>query len=66
MAQLSFVASVVMGALIQFRRGLLPYGGKVILAALQPAVLESFRAARLLDLFESADSVDQAFGHLPS
>ncbi len=61
MEQLVLVASVVMGALIRFRRGQLMHGGKVILAALQPSVLEAFRAARLLELFESADSVDQAF-----
>ena len=63
MEQLAFVASVVMGALVRFRRSQLHHGGKVILAALQPSVQESFRAARLLELFESADSVDQAFSH---
>src|SRR5215471_1060101 len=63
MEQLAFVASVVMGALLRFRRSQKVHGGKVILAALQPSVLESFRAARLLELFESADSVDQAFSH---
>jgi anti-anti-sigma factor len=63
MEQLAFVASVVMGTLVKFRRGQLHHGGKVILAALQPSVLESFWAARLLELFESADSVDQAFSH---
>jgi anti-anti-sigma factor len=64
MEQLMFVASVVMGALIRFRRNQILHGGKVVLAALQPSVLESFRAARLLDLFEAADSVDQAFGRM--
>src|SRR5262249_32051577 len=61
MEQLAFVASVVMGALVRFRRSQLHHGGKVILAALQPSVLESLRVARLLELFESADTVDQAF-----
>jgi anti-anti-sigma factor len=61
LGELGFVASVVMGALVHFRRGQVLHGGKVILAALQPNVLEAFRSARLLDLFESVDSVDQAF-----
>jgi anti-anti-sigma factor len=63
MEQLAFVASVVMGALVSFRRSQKIHGGKVILAALQPTVLDSFQAARLLELFESADTVDKAFSY---
>src|SRR6516164_6647098 len=66
MEQLAFVASVVMGALVRFRRSQIVHGGKVVLAALQPSVLESFQAARLLELFESADTVDQALSNAAS
>src|SRR5262245_47747865 len=60
LAQLAFVASLFMGALVSFRRGLERHGGTVKLAAPQPSVLEAFQRARLDQLFEFSESVDQA------
>jgi anti-anti-sigma factor len=60
MAQLAFVASLFMGALVSFRRGLVRHGGRVKLAASQPCVLEAFQRSRLDELFEFVESVDQA------
>ena len=60
LAQLVFVASLVMGALVTFRRGVVRNGGKVKLAGLKPDVLEAFRTARLDELFEISESVDDA------
>jgi len=59
MSQLSFCSSLGMGAMVSFRRGLIHHGGRVVLCALQPLVLESFQRARLHDLFEIRGSMDE-------
>ena len=56
----SFCSSLGMGALVSFRRGLVQRGGKVVLCALQPGVLEAFKRARLHDLFQISPTVEDA------
>jgi anti-anti-sigma factor len=58
LAKLAYVASLAMGMLVNFRRGLARNGGQVKLAAVPPLVLESFRAARLDELFEITETVN--------
>src|SRR5262245_57992251 len=60
LAELAYVASLFMGAIVSFRRGLVRHGGKVRLAAPQACVLEAFQRARLDEMFEFAESVDHA------
>ena|SRR5215471_282038 len=60
LAGLSFVASLFMGALVGFRRGIVRNGGQVRLAAMQPNVESAFRAARLEELFAIVPTVDAA------
>jgi anti-anti-sigma factor len=61
LAELTFVASLVLGALVNFRRALARHGGQVKLAALQPAVRETFETAGLLALFDASETVAEAF-----
>jgi anti-anti-sigma factor len=60
LAGLTFVASLVLGALVSFRRALARHGGKVTPAGLQPAVKEVFHAAGLLALFPVSETVAEA------
>jgi stage II sporulation protein AA (anti-sigma F factor antagonist) len=62
LAGLTFVASLVLGALVSFRRALAHHGGKVKLAGLQPAVKETFHTAGLLSLFQVSETVAEALG----
>ena len=58
----SFIASLGLGLLTQFQRGIERRGGKVRFAALQPNVRELIENARLHELFQLHDTVDQALG----
>jgi len=60
LAELAFVASLVLSVLVGFRRAAARHGGQVKLAALQPGVRETFEAAGLLALFQVAGTVDEA------
>jgi anti-anti-sigma factor len=55
LAELQFMASLFLGTLVNFRRGIAYYGGKVQLAALRPNILEVLQISRLLELFELVD-----------
>jgi len=52
MAELTFVASLFLGLLVNFRRGLIKHGTKVQLAGVRPNVLDVLRTTRLEELFE--------------
>ncbi len=54
-SELRFIASLGLGVLVEFRRGLLRTGGRLKLTGLRPHVLEAFRRARLDDLFDICD-----------
>jgi anti-anti-sigma factor len=60
LAGLEFAASLFMGTLVSFRRGIVRNGGQVRLAALQSNVEEAFRIARLDDLFAMMATVEAA------
>ena len=60
MAQLSFVSSLGMGALVSFRRSVTNKGGQVRLANVPPMIRDGFRRARLDLLFPMFDTVDAA------
>ena len=61
LAELTLIASLLLGVLLYFRRALARHGGHVKLAALQPAVRETFETAGLLALFEASETVAEAF-----
>ena len=60
LAGLTFISSLGMGALMEFRRGATRQGGQVKLAAVQPTVLEAFKAAGLDQVFPIAESAEAA------
>jgi anti-anti-sigma factor len=62
MSELSFISSMGMGTLVNFRKGVEKCGGTVKIAALQPLLAEAFRRARLTEMFEIVESVDAALG----
>jgi anti-sigma B factor antagonist len=62
LTDLAFISSMGMGTLVNFRNGVGKAGGTVKLAALKPLLTESFRRARLTEMFEIHDSVDAAIG----
>lgn len=51
LAELRFIASMALGMLVEFRRAVLRFGGRLRLVDLRPHVAEVFRRARLDDLF---------------
>src|SRR5262249_45089217 len=65
MAGIGFAASLFMGALVAFRRGIVRNGGQVRLAALQPNVEAAFRTARLGELFPILATVQAALEREP-
>jgi anti-anti-sigma factor len=60
LAGLSFAASLFLGTLVAFRRGVVRQGGRVKLAAPTAPLLEALISTRLIDLFEVADSAAAA------
>jgi anti-sigma B factor antagonist len=60
LSRVSVMGSCVMGSLVGFRRDVASGGGVVNLAAVPPAVRESFRRAMLDRLFKIYDSVQAA------
>lgn len=60
LSELDFIASLGMGALMAFRKGIVRTGGIVRLAAAKPQVLDSFKRAALKELFNTCDTVDEA------
>jgi len=63
LAGIAFAASLFMGALVSFRRGVVRNGGQVRLAAMQPKVESAFRSARLEELFPILSTVQAALEH---
>jgi anti-anti-sigma factor len=60
LSELDFIASLGMGALMAFRKGVVRAGGAVRIAAAKPAVLDSFKRAALKELFNTCTTVDEA------
>jgi anti-sigma B factor antagonist len=60
LAGLTFCSSLGMGCVVSLRRSLDRVGSKTRLAALQPDVLDSFKRAVILQLFEVFPTVDEA------
>jgi anti-sigma B factor antagonist len=60
LSQLDFVTSAVLGKFITLHRRLHRQGGALVLCSLQPNLRETLRASRLLDYFQTADSVESA------
>ncbi|HWY85307.1 MAG TPA: STAS domain-containing protein [Gemmataceae bacterium] len=52
MAELGFVASLFLGLLVNFRRGLAKHGTKIQMAGVRPNIRETFQVTRLDELFE--------------
>ena len=65
MSGFSFCSSLGMGVLVSFRRGIVHAGGRIVLCAMRPDVLDSFRRAKLHDLFEVCDSLQNIPGFVP-
>jgi anti-sigma B factor antagonist len=60
LAGLSFCSSLGMGCLVTLRRSLARTDSKARLAALQPDVMDAFKRAVILPLFEVFPTVDEA------
>ena len=57
---LTFITSLAMGALVEYRRGVLRHGGQVRLAGLNPSLQEAFVHSGLGALMPIHETVDQA------
>jgi anti-sigma B factor antagonist len=66
LTDLTFISSMGMGTLVNFRNGVGKVGGTVKLAALKPLLAEAFRRARLTEMFEICESVDAAMTSKPT
>lgn len=62
LSELTFCSSLGMGSLMAFRRDITRCGSRLVLAAIQPLVKESFQRACLLPMFEVHDTLDHALG----
>ena len=60
LSHLDFVTSSVLGKFITLHRRLRRQGGAMALCRLQPNVRETLRASRLLDYFQTAETVEAA------
>jgi anti-anti-sigma factor len=60
MAGVSYIASMGIGALVKFRNELSHSGGRVVFAALRPLVLDTFKHAGLLRVFQAYPTIEDA------
>ena len=60
LSQLDYITSSVLGKFITLHRRLHRQGGTLVLCGIQSNVRESLRASRLLDYFQTADTIDAA------
>jgi len=60
LSPLDYVTSSVLGKFITLHRRLHRQGGALVLCGLQPNVRETLRASRLLDYFQTTDTVEAA------
>ncbi|MCX7418206.1 MAG: STAS domain-containing protein [Planctomycetia bacterium] len=56
----NLVSSLGMGAIMELRRGMVRFNGKVILMGMKPIVRECFRLSGLLGLFGVAETLEEA------
>src|SRR5262249_51849577 len=62
----TFIASLGLGEMMQFQRGLKRHGGEVRLVGLQPVVRDMITKCRLDSVLIMADSLDDALAALPA
>ncbi len=60
LAGLTFISSICMGSLMQFRRGCVAWGGRVTFAAVNDPVITALRHARLDALIAIMPTVEAA------
>lgn len=65
LAGMSYIASMGIGALVKFRNEIAHAGGRVVLAAMRPLVLDTFKHAGLLRVFQTYPTVDDAVRSAP-
>ncbi len=58
--ELEYIASMALAELIQFRRDLQTYGGRLRLAGARENIAEVFRQTRLMEIFPMFDDPDAA------
>jgi anti-anti-sigma regulatory factor len=56
MTELQVVASLFLGLLVNFRRGLVAQGSRIQMAGVRPNIRELFQVTRLEELFEFVSS----------
>lgn len=56
----NLVSSLGMGAIMELRRGMVRFNGKVILLGMKPIVRECFNLSGLLGLFGVAETLEEA------
>jgi anti-sigma B factor antagonist len=68
LAGMSYIASMGIGALVRFRNDISHAGGHVVFAALRPLVLDTFKHAGLLRVFQVFPTVEDAIrlGSVPA
>lgn len=59
LAELQFVASLFLGLLVNFRKGIVYQGGRIQMAAVQPNIRDILKVTRLEELFEFVESAPQ-------
>ena len=65
LSELFFAASLFLGSLVNFRRGITYGGGKVQLAGVQPGIRELFQTSGLEGLFEFIATAPEASAPSP-
>jgi anti-anti-sigma factor len=60
LSALTSLCSLAMGALVRLRRDLNRWGGRVLIAGVQPGVYEALQVAALISLFEFYTTVEEA------
>jgi anti-anti-sigma factor len=60
MAGVNYIASMGIGALVKFRNEIAHAGGRVVFTSLRPLVLDTFKHAGLLRVFQTYPTVEDA------
>ncbi|CAN5525378.1 hypothetical protein BH10PLA1_BH10PLA1_05680 [soil metagenome] len=66
LAGLTFISSLAMGVLMQFRRGCAIWGGRITLAAVHPTVAMALKHAALQSLLPMTPTVSDALAAEPA
>jgi anti-anti-sigma factor len=60
LSELTFINSLALGVLVEFRRDVQAYGGQLRLAGASAQIAEVFRKTRLVELFPMFDTAEHA------